>query len=80
MSPNGGGLRSRCKNHAARIALVGSSDGQWSEPQPEGNWRYLDPIAMYDPRWSVDGKLLYFASASDGFANVWAVDFDPLSE
>jgi len=79
MSPNGRWIAFEVQDHAARIALVGSSDGQWSEPQPEGNWRYLDPIAMYDPRWSVDGKLLYFASAGDGFANVWAVDFDPLS-
>lgn len=62
-----------------RIAVVGSKDGQWSAPQDQAEWRYLDEdLAPKDkPRWSPDGRLLYFMSARGGLLNVWAVDFDP---
>jgi eukaryotic-like serine/threonine-protein kinase len=76
MSPNGRWIAFEVQDQTARIALVGSADGLWTEPQSEGNWRYIDPVAMYDPRWSADGNLLYFASTRDGFENIWAVDFD----
>ena len=79
MSPNGRWIAFEVQGHTARIAIVGSSDGSWNQSQPEGTWRYLDQIAMYEPRWSVDGSLLYFVSERDGFANEWAVDFDPTS-
>ena len=59
MSPNGRWIAFGVQGQTARIAVVGSSDGLWNQPQPEGQWRYVDPIAMYDPRWSVDGTLLY---------------------
>jgi Tol biopolymer transport system component len=79
MSPNGQWIAFGVQGQTARIAVVGSSDGLWNQPQPEGQWRYVDPIAMYDPRWSIDGTLLYFSSTQDGIANVWAVDFNPLT-
>jgi hypothetical protein len=31
------------------------------------------------PRWSANGRLLYYVALPDGLANVWAVDFDPTS-
>jgi len=79
MSPNGRWIAFQVLDQSARITIVGSNDGLWNEPQPEGQWHYLDPIAMYEPRWSADGRLLYFVSMDGGFANVWAVDFDPIT-
>jgi len=79
MAPNGRWIAFEVQGHTARIAVLGSTDALWSEPQQERSWRYLDPLAMYGPRWSVDGRLLYFISMHGGLANVWAVDFDPVS-
>jgi serine/threonine protein kinase/Tol biopolymer transport system component len=79
MSPDGRWIAFEVQDDGARIALVRSIDGLWSEAQDERSWRYLDPIAMYAPRWSVDGRLLYFTSTHGGLANVWAVDFEPAS-
>jgi hypothetical protein len=79
MSPNGRWIAFEVQGQTARIAIVGSSDGLWDKPQPEGQWHYLDPIAMYDAHWSVDGTLLYFSSTQAGIADVWAVDFNPLT-
>ena len=79
MGPNGRWIAFEVQGKTSRIAFVGSKDGLWNEPQPEGSWRYLDAAAMHDPQWSVDGRLLYFASTHGGIANVWAVDFDPVS-
>ena len=65
-----------------QIAVLGSKDGQWTKPQDERSWRYLDSdgaAARDKPRWSVDGRLLYFTSTRGGLMNVWAVDFDPIS-
>jgi serine/threonine protein kinase len=79
MAPNGRWIAFEVQGHSARIALVGSSDGLWNDQQPESSWRYLDAVAMYDPHWSADGRLLYFCSTHGGIANVWAVDFDQAS-
>jgi serine/threonine protein kinase/Tol biopolymer transport system component len=79
MSANGRWIAFEVQGHTSRVAIVHSPDGSWDQSQPEGSWRYLDAVAMYEPRWSEDGRLLYFASERDGFANEWAVDFDPAS-
>jgi hypothetical protein len=66
---------------ARQIAVIGSNDGRWSEPQDARSWRFLegDEAAVRDkPRWSVDGRLLYYVSNLGGLMNVWAVDFDPV--
>ena len=76
MSPDGRWIAFEVQGHTAQIAVVGSADGLWQETQAESGWRYLDPLAMYDPHWSADGRLLYFVSARRGVLNVWAVDFD----
>jgi dipeptidyl aminopeptidase/acylaminoacyl peptidase len=48
-------------------------------PVPRGEWvlvkRSLRPLAS--PRWSPDGRLLYYLSNEDGFGCVWAQPFDP---
>jgi WD40 repeat protein len=79
MSPDGRWIAFEVQGHTARIAVVGSADGLWQEVQPESRWQYLDPVAMYDPHWSEDGRLLYFVSARGGVLNVWAVGFDLVS-
>ena len=78
ISPNGRWL-AFVIGQTFRIAVIGSKDGRWAEPQAESAWRYLDEdLSPKDkPRWSWDGRVLYFTSARGGLLNVWAVDFDP---
>ncbi|MEP6848773.1 MAG: winged helix-turn-helix domain-containing protein [Acidobacteriota bacterium] len=54
------------------IYVVPPSGGSWI-PITEG--QYWDD----KPRWSPDGKTIYFVSNRTGFFNVWKVPFDPLS-
>ena len=68
MSPDGRWLAFRVGSNTdpRQIAVVGSKDGQWTEPQDERSWRYLesDGAAARDkPCWSVDGRMLYYVSA-----------------
>ena len=48
-------------------------------PVSGGKWiRITDGTAWDDkPRWSDDGRLIYFISTRSGFPNVWATRFDP---
>jgi Tol biopolymer transport system component len=48
-------------------------------PASGGPWRQVSDGRDWDdkPRWSPDGKTIYFLSARDGVFNVWAVAFDP---
>jgi serine/threonine protein kinase len=84
MSPDGRWLAFLTgRRGVIRVAVVGSKDGQWSHPADESEWRYVDAeidierISQDKPRWSADGRLLYFTSPQGGLTNVWAVDFDP---
>lgn len=52
------------------IYVVPASGGEWI-PISEG--KYWDD----KPRWSPDGKTIYFVSNRTGFFNVWKVPFDP---
>lgn len=52
------------------VYVVPASGGPWI-PITEG--RYWDD----KPRWSPDGKTIYFVSNRTGFFNVWKVRFDP---
>ena len=44
-----------------------------------GEWIPITQGIYWDdkPRWSPDGRVLYFTSARRGFVNVWARRFDP---
>jgi len=52
------------------IHVVSSDGGQWT-PISEGT--FWDD----KPRWSPDGRTLYFVSNRSGFLNVWGRRFDP---
>lgn len=52
------------------IYVVPASGGEWI-PISEG--KFWDD----KPRWSPDGKTIYFVSNRTGFFNVWKVPFDP---
>ena len=50
-------------------------------PASGGEWRRITEAKYFDdkPRWSPDGRRLYFVSNRTGFFNVWGIDFDPAS-
>jgi serine/threonine protein kinase/Tol biopolymer transport system component len=82
MSPNGHWIAFvTTRGGVFRIAIVGSADGEWRQPREPKDWRYLDSdLAAKDkPRWSIDGRQLYYTSARGGLLNVWATAFDPAS-
>ena len=54
------------------IYMVSSEGGQWTAVT-EGT--YWDD----KPRWSPDGRTLYFVSNRSGFLNVWGRRFDPVT-
>ena len=56
----------------ATIYVVSTAGGEWI-PITEG--KYGDD----KPRWSPDGKTIYFISKRTGFYNVWGNRFDPSS-
>jgi Tol biopolymer transport system component/DNA-binding winged helix-turn-helix (wHTH) protein len=48
-------------------------------PAAGGEWREITDGRAWDdkPRWSADGRLIYFISGRGGLFNVWVVPFDP---
>ena len=48
-------------------------------PAPGGPWTRITDGKHWDdkPRWSPDGKTIYFVSRPGGFFNVWGIHFDP---
>ena len=46
-----------------------------------GPWTRITDGKHWDdkPRWSPDGKMIYYISERKGFFNVWGVPFDPLA-
>ena len=48
-------------------------------PAAGGTWTHITEGRTFDdkPRWSPDGRMLYFISNRNGFFNVWGVKFDP---
>ncbi|HKX31448.1 MAG TPA: winged helix-turn-helix domain-containing protein, partial [Blastocatellia bacterium] len=50
-------------------------------PAAGGEWKRITEGKYFDdkPRWSPDGRQLYFISNRTGFFNVWGIRFDPIS-
>jgi Tol biopolymer transport system component len=48
-------------------------------PAAGGSWTRITEGKPWDdkPRWSPDGKTIYFVSSRSGFFNVWGIHFDP---
>ena len=52
------------------LYVVAESGGPWIRVTDGKSWDDK-------PRWSPDGKTIYFVSGRSGFFNVWGVRFDP---
>jgi len=50
-------------------------------PAAGGEWKRITEGRNFDdkPRWSPDGRMLYFISNRTGFFNVWGIRFDPVA-
>jgi Tol biopolymer transport system component/DNA-binding winged helix-turn-helix (wHTH) protein len=48
-------------------------------PASGGPWRRITDGRHWDdkPRWSPDGRTIYFVSGPGGFFNIWGIRFDP---
>ena len=57
---------------ASTVYVVPASGGEWVRVT-EGKFRDAKP------RWSADGKTIYFVSNRGGFFNVWGIRFDPVA-
>jgi dipeptidyl aminopeptidase/acylaminoacyl peptidase len=78
LSPNGRRMAFRVQGDPRQIAIVESRDGQWNQPQDQSRWQFLksDGAQKDKPRWSIDGRVLYYVSDRGGLVNVWGVPFE----
>lgn len=54
------------------IYVMPSEGGSWVRITGGNHW-------TDKPRWSADGKLIYYVTEKDGFLNVWAIHFNTLT-
>ena len=57
-------------NPESALYVVPASGGPWTRITDGRRWDDK-------PRWSPDGKTIYFISGAGGFFNVWGIRFDP---
>jgi Tol biopolymer transport system component/DNA-binding winged helix-turn-helix (wHTH) protein len=57
-------------NLEAALYVVPTSGGPWTRITDNKHWDDK-------PRWSPDGRTIYFVSRRGGFFNVWGIHFDP---
>jgi Tol biopolymer transport system component len=62
----------------AHDLLYASTSTVYAIPAGGGAWRAITEGTWFDdkPRWSPDGRILYFVSNRSGVANVWGRRFD----
>src|SRR5215467_14843645 len=65
-------LRARPFNNRSAIYVMSSGGGSWVRMTDADYW-------TDKPRWSPDGKFIYYVTAKNGFFNIWAVRFDSAS-
>lgn len=53
----------------------------YAMPAVGGSWIRITDSKQWDdkPRWSPDGKTIYYLSQSKGFFNLWGIHFDPVN-
>ena len=63
----------------AHDLLDASTSTVYVIPAAGGPWRAMTEGTWFDdkPRWSPDGRILYFVSNRTGVANIWGRRFDP---
>jgi Tol biopolymer transport system component len=57
-------------NPESALYVVSASGGPWTRITDGRHWDDK-------PRWSPDGRTIYFVSGPGGFFNVWGIHFDP---
>ncbi len=64
------GALANSPNPESSLFVVPASGGPWTRITDGKHWDDK-------PRWSPDGKIIYYVSRPGGFFNVWGIHFDP---
>jgi len=76
LSPNGRWIVfeavANSPNPVSTLYVVPASGGPWTRITDSKQWDDK-------PRWSPDGRTIYFVSRRGGFFNVWGIHFDPVA-